>query len=466
MSEEKAKMSVGKKIIICVIICFVLLSVAAYIIGINYFSSHFLPGSMVNGFNCSYMTQEETENLLIAKTNAYVLEIVTRGNGIESIRAEEAGLQYTSDGSVNKLIKEQNRFLWFLSFNQKKSYTLDTSVSYDEKKLIQTLKGLDCMQEENIIPPADAYIKENDAGFEIVPEEIGTTLKRKVLLQVIAEAMTSMKKSVNLEEEGCYLDPEVYGDDETLVKDCEQINKLTDVVITYDFADRTETVDRDVIKNWLIKDEDGNYTLDEQKVAVYVSELGYKYDTFGCTRTFHTYDGREKNIQGGDYGWAIDQTAETEALIKIIKSGETQVREPIYEYEGWSRATNDIGYTYVEIDLTSQRLIFYKDGAPIVDTPVVTGNPNITGMETPTGCYAVDAMKSPAELTGEGYAQEVTYWIPFAENVGIHDAPWRSDFGGSLYIFEGSHGCVNVPYARAKIIYENIDIGAPVIVYK
>lgn len=466
MSEKKAKMSVGKKIIVCAIICFIILSAAAYFIGMNYFSSHFLPGSMVNGFNCSYMNQEETENLLTARINAYALEVVTRGNGIEGIDAEEVGLQYTSDGSVKKLIMEQDRFLWFLSFHQKQSYKLDTSVGYNKEKLIQAVEGLKCMQEENTIPPADAYIKENDEGFEIVPEEMGTALKRKAVLQTVAEAMSSMTKSINLEEKGCYLAPKVLSNDETLVKNCEQINKLTDIVITYDFADRTETVDRSVIKNWLIKDEDDNYILDKQKVAAFVKELGYKYDTLGSTRIFQTYDGREKTLQGGDYGWVIDQTAETEALMNIIVSGETQVREPVYAYEGWSRAANDIGYTYVEIDLTSQRLILYKDGVPIVDTPVVTGNPNIVGMETPTGCYSIDALESPAVLTGEGYTQNVNFWMPFAENVGMHDASWRSDFGGSLYIFEGSNGSVNIPYDQAKIIYENINIGAPVVVYK
>lgn len=120
----------------------------------------------------------------------------------------------------------------------------------------------------------------------------------------------------------------------------------------------------------------------------------------------------------------------------------------------------------MEIDLTNQRMLFYKDGIAIVDTPVVTGNPNIQGNETPTGCFAIDGMKSPSVLTGEGYAQAVTYWMPFAGNVGIHDATWRSDFGGSIYIFNGSHGCVNTPYDQARIIYENIGIGAPVVVYK
>ena len=56
---------------------------------------------------------------------------------------------------------------------------------------------------------------------------------------------------VNLEEDGCYDNPSVYADDERLIKDCEQMNELTDVVITYDFGDRKETVDRNVISEWL-----------------------------------------------------------------------------------------------------------------------------------------------------------------------------------------------------------------------
>lgn len=91
---------------------------------------------------------------------------------------------------------------------------------------------------------------------------------------------------------------------------------MTDVVITYDFADRTETVDKDVIKNWLVLDKKGNYTLDEAKVAEYVNQLGYDYDTFGCTREFVTALGETIRVKGGDYGWAIDQDKETKALNK------------------------------------------------------------------------------------------------------------------------------------------------------
>lgn len=466
MTEEKAKMSAGKKIVVGLIIALIVFTAGAYAFGVYYFTNHFLPGSMVNGLNCSYMTVDEAEDLIAEQVGAYVLTIGTRNNGQESITAEQAGLVYTPDNSVKKLMKEQDRYKWFLAFNQKKAYEMAAATTYDAEKLKTAVSTLNCMQGQNIVEPTDAYIKENETNYEIVPENEGASLDTEKVLQVLGDAVATGKTQVNLEEAECYKRPAVYSTDETLVRDCQQLNALTSAIITYDFADRTELVDKNVIKNWLVKDDKGDYTLDRQQVAAYVNELGYKYDTFGCTRTFITYDGREKTITGGDYGWAIDQEAETEGLIQAIKSGETQVREPVYAYSGWSRDSNDIGYTYVEIDLTNQRMVFYLDGIPVVDTLVVTGNPNVAGNATPTGCFAIDAMKSPSVLTGEDYAAEVTFWLPFAGNVGIHDATWRTEFGGNLYLIEGSHGCVNTPYDQAEIIYNNIGIGAPVVVYE
>ena len=57
------------------------------------------------------------------------------------------------------------------------------------------------------------------------------------------------------------------------------MNELTDVVITYDFSDRKETVDRTLIKEWLGRDEDGSLILDKDAIASYVGQLASKYDT-------------------------------------------------------------------------------------------------------------------------------------------------------------------------------------------
>ena len=56
--------------------------------------------------------------------------------------------------------------------------------------------------------------------------------------------------------------------------------------------------------------------------------------------------------------------------------------------------------------------------------------------------------------------------MPFNGGVGIHDAKWRASFGGTLYQGNGSHGCVNTPWDQAGIIFDNIEIGTPIVVYK
>ena len=459
-------MSTRKKILISLIILLFLLTAGAYGYGVYYFTSHFLPGSMVNGFNCSYMTVEESEKLLDERIGAYVLAVETRNNGQESISAQDAGLSYKSDGSVNQLVKEQQRFRWFLAFNQHQDYEIPSSIQYDEQKEEMAVAALKCMQPENSTEPSDAYIAEKDDKFIIIPEVEGAALDPEKTCQVILDAMLTGKVAVNLEESGCYKKPSVYQNDEMLVKNCEQANKLTDVVVTYDFDDRTETVDRDVIKGWLTKNDAGDYVLDQNQMASYISGLAATYDTVGMDRTFSTYDGRGISIMGGTYGWKIDQEAEVKALTEIIENGETQVRKPVYAQEGLSRKTNDIGYTYIEIDLTAQRMVFYKNGTPIADAPVVSGNPYVPNCATPTGCYTVGETKSSYTVNGEDYPSAVNYWIPFDENLGINDAPWRTAFGEQLYEFEGTHGSICAPADQMQIIYNNVEKNTPVVIYE
>lgn len=468
MAEDNKSMDKGRRLLIGFIIVLLLLTAGAYFFGVYYFTEHFLPGSQVNGFNCSYMTEKEAENLLEQKTGVYALAVQTRGNGQEAITADEIQLKYTSDGSVNKLLHKQNRFIWFLAFSQQKTYELPSSVSYDENLFEQKIDSLKCMQDN--VEPVDAYINEIDDGFEVVPEIEGTKVDRDKLMEDIKNAVTTGRTVANLEDDGCYINPTVYADD--LTKDCEQMNELTDVVITYDFSDRKETVDRSVIKNWLTKDENDDLVLDKAVIADYISELAKKYDTVGKERTFSTYDNQEITVSGGNYGWVIDQEKETDALYQDIMEKKTEVREPVYEQEAQSRNTNDIGYSYIEIDLTRQRMVLYQNGSPIVDTGFAASS------STPTGVY---------RLGDKQEAASVDFWMPFTDKLGIYgdsglvitgtdvsdETGDSGDFGsseesvdfGSSDSWMSTEGCIVLPEEQAQTIYQNVDSGLPVVIY-
>lgn len=111
-------MSVGRKTVLGVIAVLVILTAGAYGLGFWYFSSHFLPGTVIGEMDCSLKTVEEAGELLAAKAGSYVLAVETRHNGVESITAQEAGLTYRPDGLLNLYLKEQGPAGWFLKFGK------------------------------------------------------------------------------------------------------------------------------------------------------------------------------------------------------------------------------------------------------------------------------------------------------------------------------------------------------------
>lgn len=124
----------------------------------------------------------------------------------------------------------------------------------------------------------------------------------------------------------------------------------------------------------------------------------------------------------------------------------------------------NMGSTYVEISIDRQHMWYYKNGKLIVETDVVTGNDD-GWHNTPRGFHSIYSRARNTTLSGPGYSSFVEYWMAFCGGCGIHDASWRSRFGGSIYKGDGSHGCVNTPIDKVKIIYNNASVGTPVIVY-
>ena len=120
--------------------------------------------------------------------------------------------------------------------------------------------------------------------------------------------------------------------------------------------------------------------------------------------------------------------------------------------------------TYIEISIDQQHMWFYEDGKLVLDTSVVTGNAD-GEHNTPPGSYAIQDHAMNVTLIGDDYETPVTYWMGFNGGIGIHDADWRSSFGGDIYEGNGSHGCVNTPYEKVKVIFEHTEVGTPVYVY-
>jgi len=273
------------------------------------------------------------------------------------------------------------------------------------------------------------------------------------------------EKTLDLNEEYCYENPEYTLNSLKTLQTKNLLNTYVSTNITYKFGSEYELLDGNIINEWLSVDENLEVVINKTAVMKYVNELSKKYDTVGITRNFKTSINKTVDVKGGLYGWKINQEAETKAIIENIKFGEVSKKEPIYTQKALSRDDDEIGNTYVEINITKQHLWFYKDGKLITQGSVVTGNPG-KGHSTVTGTYMLNYKQKDAILAGPGYEVEVNYWMPFYGNMGIHDAIWRNSFGGEIYKRRGTHGCVNAPLYLAKIIFENIEEGIPIICYE
>lgn len=467
MGMKKKILTKRKKIILSVLAGYLAIMLIGYLGVSFYFSSHFFEGTKVNGMDCGNKTVEQVKSGIIDKINSYTLKIELRGGGSDKIKATDVKLSYVDDNRVDELMAEQKQYEWITAFSDDKKFELAANTTYNKDLVDALMKEMSCFQEGNVEKPQDAYVKNTGEAYEIIPEVEGNELKKDKVKAAIIEAIDAGKTSISLEELDCYEKPKVLSNNEKLAKKAESLNRMTAASITYDFGDeRIEVVDRGVITDWLVEGEDGSYSLDPEKASQYVREMAYKYDTFGLKHEFTTHAGNRITLSSGDYGWCISKTKTTEELIDAVNQGLVETRDPVYLYKGKNKGVDDIGGTYVEISLADQVMWCYKDGKVLVETSVVTGNPS-KGNATPGGgCWAIDAKKRDAILTGEGYSSPVTYWMPFNGNVGIHDADrWRSEYGGDIYQTRGSHGCVNTPFDKAELIFNTVEIGTAVIVY-
>ena len=119
---------------------------------------------------------------------------------------------------------------------------------------------------------------------------------------------------------------------------------------------------------------------------------------------------------------------------------------------------------YILVDISDQTLKYYVKGKVKLKSNVVTGGP---GNRTPKGHFRLRSKSRNITLRGNGYSSYVKYWMAFiGSEYGIHDASWRSKFGGTIYKKNGSHGCPNMPRKNAAKLYKMAPIGTRVIIRK
>lgn len=428
-----------------------------------YYNNHFFPNSSVNGQDVTRLKKPQAAAVLADGAFDYSFTVTTRTGAKYEILGDEFDYSFEKSGSVEEFLDKQNGWSWISNISKKHEYEITTTTSYSEDKLRQAASKLECFDEENQIPPTDARIEKSDGEIKVIKESQGDEIVVDVALEKIISAVADGKNSVTFGDD-CYKKPAITSQSEEITSVMDKVNKCYSASITYVIGEDTEVLDSETIKTWISIDDNNELIINEAEAAEFAQKLASKYNTYGDRRKFKTSEGDVIEIGGGDYGWVIDKPKEANQIIEDIKAGKEISRDPIYSQVANVPGLNDIGDSYVEIDYTNQHVYYYKEGKLVFDSDVVTGNISRNN-GSPDGVFKVVYKKSPATLVGEGYSSAVKYFMVFAYNVGFHDATWRSSFGGQIYKTNGSHGCINMPLAKAKELYEILEVDTPVIAY-
>lgn len=432
-----------------------------------FFQTHFFIRSTVNGVPASFKSADSVYHAIMESAEDYTLSFVYSDGTVEStLTSEELGVRVNYDSNqVQELLNSQNGFLWVAKLFSPAEYSTAKGNTYDADRVEALASSLKFIQTATGVDGQDAYIDFDGKEYVIVPEVYGTKVSHESVVEAIINAIENFDSEINIDNGDCYSKPDILSDDPKLAAALDTMNKYLNTEIHYDLGEGyTEEIPLDKKATWFKTGEDLSVEFDQDAIGDYVNEMCAKYNTFGKSKHLITTSGEEVNVACGSYGWQIAYQGEIDAIMADITAGQNVTRDFTYLYTANSHGENDYGNNYVEVNLTDQMVYVYKNGELAVETKCVSGNIS-AGHGTHVGAYPIAYKAKDATLRGQDYESHVKYWMPFNMGEGLHDASWRSSFGGEIFTTGGSHGCVNLPTSAAKQVFENVEAGWPVLVF-
>ena len=448
-----------------------LLAVASYYALLKFYEFKIPYGTWVNGIYVTGLSYDEAAALLLSE-NTYIPEVKV----------------VDAEGKIHKLVLPED------------AYTLTYRIGLEELVIKSDIFGTKQLQMKPFVhihtEVFDKYLEaqeicksktlmQGEERLEIVKEEDGFHLYDSLayvadidkVKSVVRNAFENHIDELVLLEENCYNTP-AYSEEEQKIYD--EYIKLVEFTNTFMMeltidGEIVYTVDASVLKDWILTNKDGSYKLDRNgdyqldkaQVKAYAKQISKEVSTyFGAPWEFTTHNGDLIEVKAGNYGRALKVDPLYKALLSGFEQGADSKALLAYElafsfYVGFGAS---IGDSYIEVDLEAQEIYMYLDGELVFTSDCVTGDV-WRRRETPKGVFYVEYKQRNRVLKGEDYRTPVSYWMHFYNHCGFHDASWRRAFGDEIYLRDGSHGCVNMPPAKAKELYDLVYKGIPVIVY-
>ena len=458
--------------------CVLALLLVIYVGVSLYFTGRFMPNTTAGSLDLSLMSATDAEQAVSDAMEGYTLSL--SGEGLDfNLTAADLDINANASDIVSDMLSNQNPWLWPFQLATQHDESAKLVANADGTSLLDSVQA--AVEEFNATATSatNASISYDKAtkAFVVLPESTGTALDANAVAKVATQALSTFSKQAKITADQL-AQPTVLSTDERLKAAMESANTMVSSNITFMMGGKqVGKVDADTIAPWITSDAEANATTDDAQLSAWVDKLAADCTTVGTQRTYTRPDGKVFSVSGGIYGWEVDQDALLSLVREAVAAGSTETVDVPTTTHGDAfngAGAQDWSARYLDIDLTEQHARFYDEsGAIIWESDIISGTPD-GEHETPNGVYWMNRLESPSTLKGYSgnsqiYETVVQYWMPFVGGaIGLHDADWQtSGFGGTKYKEGyGSHGCVNLPPAKAAELYALIKGGDAVVCHE
>ncbi|MDM8270426.1 L,D-transpeptidase [Thermophilibacter provencensis] len=478
----------GKKALVAVPVTLAVVLGGAYFGGVYAFGQYFMPGTTLEGRDVSLKPLSEVAAEKDASYDGF--ETHVSGNGIDlTISASDVDLRCDGEAYAQSAISSVDPWAWPLEITRSHELTANESISFDRDKLVALIQPLIEQSAQAADATGASGITYNaDQGAFVMSDDVVTQhLNLDAVVDRIASAFSARETEVTIGDE-C-LDA---SDSLDAVLDAANAYLAATPELTLS-GEKAYDLTKDMVASWVVIGEDLTVGLDEQAIADWChGELSEKLDTVGTKRTYTRPDGKKFTVYddrsnynsdpygSSVYGWSIDGEKTAQEIISCLKGGQPSTIEIpcLSTAASINPGGQDWPDRYIDVDIDAQHATFFDGGEVIWEADITTGQPSKHN-DTPTGVWVVGAnggvmqegdvnLRGPLDSSGNPeWDSHVNFWIPVVRNlVGFHNCPWQYEFGGDIYTYYGSNGCIRMSYESAEKLYDIVEMGDAVVIHK
>ncbi|WP_077598197.1 L,D-transpeptidase [Olsenella urininfantis] len=457
---EKSSVAARRRTAIAAVAALALL-LACYGVGCLHYAHHFVPGTSVNGVDASGLSEEDLSLRLQEAAAAWSCKV--SGDGLDlSVSSSDVDLTVDAAGAARQLRQEAEPARWPLDLVSPTRRELELA-SFDAEKLSALVASACAKANAEATQPQDAYasLDAQTGRFVARESQLGSAVEPSAVEARVSEGARRLSASCELGDAEL-VQPATRVDSPELLAAIERANSMLALEIPLvREGSEVARVGGETLAKWVSIDSSQQVNVDGTAIERWAE---------GSLAASAAHSNEV-------YDWELDVPACAQQLagaISNVSAAPVELpMEVVDERPPESEGARELG-RHIDINLDTQYARFYDGDGKVIWRSYIVSGKVAEGRSTPTGTFSINAKQTDQRLVGADededgkpdYVSPVRYWMPFlGGEYGLHDASWRAYFGGSIYYYNGSHGCVNLPSEKAEELFGLVNVGDKVHIH-